>query len=128
MHFSTLAAIIGSLSALALATPAPHLPAAARAAPVISVCNNADYVDCMDIEVVLDDCQDLYDPWNDVISSFKILAPEIRACAFYKDHGCGASPSIVAPYITEVADVWVYPGDFNDQISAYICASGAGPQ
>lgn len=57
MHFSKLAAIIGAFSAIALATPAPDLPATAeRAAPLITVCKNADYVDCMDIEVVLDSC------------------------------------------------------------------------
>lgn len=43
-----------------------------------------------------------------------------------RDHGCPSNP-IIAPYITELPDFWLYDGDFIDQISAYTCVSRAGP-
>ncbi|OBT51897.1 hypothetical protein VE04_07802 [Pseudogymnoascus sp. 24MN13] len=75
MDFSALTdIIISTLSTLV----------AAQEVPAIRICKNANYEDCLDIKATRGYCEDLYGPWNDSISSIKILSPALGICGFHK--------------------------------------------
>ncbi|OBT93707.1 hypothetical protein VE01_08087 [Pseudogymnoascus verrucosus] len=106
MHFSALAALVSTLSALASATPTPDLSDAELEKPAVAP------------------LADLYGPWNDSISSVKILSPALGICGFHKatnarDRDC-RGPYFTIDYLTPVDDVQRYAG-FNEQIGSFLC-------
>ncbi|KFZ18408.1 hypothetical protein V502_04112 [Pseudogymnoascus sp. VKM F-4520 (FW-2644)] len=120
MQFPKLAAIIGSLSAMVLATPTPDLPVATRALPQIRLCKDAQYKNCINKDVTVGTCQDLDKSWNDAISSIDFHTPDVGTCVFYQDYGCEGD-HVESDYNDDdhIANLDEY--GFNDQISSFIC-------
>ncbi|KAK1624683.1 hypothetical protein BDP81DRAFT_398319 [Colletotrichum phormii] len=83
------------------------------------ICSDANFSGrCQNLESNTGQCYNLYNGFNDVVSS---LGPDAgTSCTIWEDGGCtGASiVNIVSPGIYNLADsIW----NFNDKMSSYRC-------